>query len=538
MNFLDRVSSGFNTFIDQKGMSTRRRHITPSQELTGDVGIDVHLGHLPNRPFWMRGLEYVSDKAQHAWDEVAEIENVFEYSIWIKSAAIFTILMLIYSCIKAIKMFYHLASSWDDYYKLTEAFQTTLLSTHQTLLEMNDNLAALSGNMTIEEASIKTIVDAANPDIIAVQTVLGSIQNVTGSAYDIAGLLLSFGILTTTNLTDMTQLDQNPIVSAFFYANSIVPILKYTCIIGYFAGVLIGLYSLYCVLVQHKRMSLALEHALGTRTHVIFGKENLDEEDAKVTLLGIDKKYKIGGSVYFFGILMSTAVVQMHIFGLSITCALAIIIDLKNFHILLNIGGYIIFVYVAVILTNVGLTKIVGNRLIEDGYHVNRPWLFFIYLFVFSTIHVVLGLFYALWRVLLLLATTFWVLNRLDVSFMLTGKGFDNGHYSFMSMLLLTRVIRLTNIAQGFIVAPTIQGRMQTSESEGSRLLFSQYENGISRQTSSVHSLTPPASEASIQNGLFSPRNVPSLQIPDNSEQRSILSGGRHSLARYSSADF
>ena len=56
--------------------------------------------------------------------------------------------------------------------------------------------------------------------------------------------------------------------------------------------------------------------------------------------------------------------------------------------------------------------------------------------------HLVIGLLYALWRVLYLVVTTIIVLNRLDISLFTTGKSLDTGHNAFMSMLVLTVLIQ------------------------------------------------------------------------------------------------
>jgi len=479
--FLDHVSNGFTNFVKRRDMFSRRGNLQFAcrREESGEQAQDEHMRKLLGVSWIHSWRCYISGKVKRAYTEVAEVENVFEYSSWIKSAAIFAVLMLIYNCIKTTEILFDLASSWDAYHSLASRFQDELSNTHGSLAALDQSLVAASESAVYDKATAEA-VNATLTDVMGNITSLnGTIETFersTGTAYDIAGSMLDVALLTTAKLVNITDLKGNAVVSAFFYIDSIIPILRYTCIVGYPIGTLIGLTSLYEVLVQHKRMSLALEQALSSRTHALFGKEDIDEEDAKTTLLGIDKKYQIGGAVYFFGILMSTAVVQQHIFGFVITALLAVIVDLRNFDILLNIGGYLVLIYLVVMMTNLMLTHIIGDRLLtREGFQIEHPWLFFLYLFTFSMVHAVLGFLYALWRAVLLLATTFWVLNRLDISLFLTGKWLDNGHYSFMSMLLLTRVIRLTNIAQGYVQAPTEDHSDQTSDmgtSTGGSLSF------------------------------------------------------------------
>ena len=470
--FLEQVATGFRQFVGRKVrfVRTTNLNIARGESVDSNADFQEHLNRLLDVDYLTSWKGYIVGKVKQMYTEVAEVENCFEYSSWIKAAAIFAVLMLIYNCIKTTEILFNLASSWDDYHNLAVRFQDSLSSTRDTLGDLDENLKAIPDTTTSYNGTVAAVANETLPSVVQnisqLQGILGELDKATGSAYDVAGVMLDVALLTTATLVNITDLEDNAVVGAFYYIDSIIPILRYTCIIGYPIGTLIGLHSLYQVLVQHKRMSLALEQALSARTPHLMGKLDVDEEDARETLLGIDKKYEIGGAVYFFGILMSTAVVQQHIFGFSVTIFVAMIINVKNFDVLLNIGGYLVFVYLTVMITNLFLTHIIGDRLLtKRGFQIQHPWLFFLYLFTFSMVHAVLGFLYALWRALLLLVTTFWVLNRLDVSLFLTGKQFDNGHYSFMSMLLLTRVIRLTNIAQGHIQAPNGQNPDALSES-------------------------------------------------------------------------
>ena len=61
---------------------------------------------------------------------------------------------------------------------------------------------------------------------------------------------------------------------------------------------------------------------------------------------------------------MRTTVVQQHIFGFAVIVFVAMIINMKNSDVLLNIGGSLIFVYLTVMITNLCLTHIIGDRLL------------------------------------------------------------------------------------------------------------------------------------------------------------------------------
>eukprot|EP00210_Caulerpa_lentillifera_P002992 g2857.t1 len=443
--FVEDVGRGFSHFIMRKTRFGRRQGNFRFERLPNN-GSDrsfvyrLRQSSLASKMHHAKG--YIITRISQAYYQVAEVENIFEYSSWMKSAAAFAVLMLIYNCIKTTEIFYNLASAWDDYHKLALRFQHELHHVEDSLIELSHNLTEVSTELSAfsESPSAVAFVNASLPESVhhieAFQETLEVFEKERGRAYDLAGIMLDVALITTAKLVNITELKDSKIVGAFFYIDSIIPIIKYTCMVGYPIGTFIGLNSIYHVLVQHKRMSLGLEQALAARTSTLYGRA-LDDEDAKLSLLGIEKKYQIGGAVYFFGILMT------------------VIVDIKNFDVLLNIGGYIIFVYLFVLISNLLLTHLVGDRLLtQEGFHIRHPWTFFLYLFTFSMVHAVLGYLYAFWRALLLLITTFWVLNRLDISLFLAGKQLDNGHYSFMSMLLLTRVIRLTNISQGYIQLP------------------------------------------------------------------------------------
>jgi len=408
---------------------------------------------------------------------------------------------LFYNCIKTTEVFFSLASSWDRYHNLALRFQDGMHNVSASLEDVYQNLTDISeslGSSVDQEsaiASLNATLPEALSEVEALQETLETYEKGRGKAYDVAGAMLDIALLTTAKLVNITDLKSNAVVSAFFYVDSIIPIIKYTCMVGYPIGTFIGLHSLYQVLVQHKRMSMGLEQALTAKKSLSTGGV-LDFEGAKHSLLGIEQKYQIGGAVYFFGILMSTAVVQQHIFGFLSTMILAVIIDLKNFDVLLNIGGYLIFVYLVVLITNFFVTHVIGDRLLtREGYQIRHPWCFFLYLFTFSMIHAVLGFLYALWRALLLLITTFWVLNRLDVSLFLAGKQLDNGHYSFMSMLLLTRVIRLTNIHQGYI-----QDSVRTEKRRNRETGMTTALSGRNSDETNNEQPSPPETEIEIDN--------------------------------------
>ena len=400
------------------------------------------------------------------WDAISEEPGFFEYSAWMKAAVSFTILIVTYNCIKAIEIVFRFHSTWDVGHNVAIDLQSGLSNVEQMAREMQSSMAGIGSasgepttyeNLTSEVQSLNTSLSAFLPQ-----------STEASSAYQQAGGMLHLVLVRASQMMQSRNFDGDKVLSAFFYMDSLVGWLKYACIVGYPLGTLVGFISLYQVMRQHKEMSMGLAREEQVRSKTVVGKVGIHRMGVRDTLMGLEEKYPIGGAVYFIGVLASTAVVQQHIFGICSTLIIAVFLNIAKFDILLNCGGYIVVIYVAIIASNFFWSHIIGDILLTNkGFKIRYPVLFFIFLFVFTIIHAVLGFFYALWRALLLFVTTVWVVNRLDISLFQTGKRLDNGHYSFMSMLVLTHVIRLENAArvrEGDPIAPLQHASQSTAE--------------------------------------------------------------------------
>lgn len=323
------------------------------------------------------------------WIALREEPGHFRYAVWIKSAFLTSVIVLIFTCIRTVSIYINLSELYEEnrdrFNSNLDEFNTFLMNAGWT-----DGISSITRTVVVE----------------------------------------------LYHVVDIVILD-----------------LRYTVIVGYLLGMLVGLGSLVAVLIQHKRISLAVSE--GLRAFRMEAASNNQEIESPWP--SFQKKYPMMGACFFLAILSSTAVVQLHIVGVIVSVLLALVINAARLSVLMDLFGFYILAYVIVFVIDLVVMHFLRQFLISaDGAHIKHPrWFNFIivvlsmvrapHLFINlnrSQVHLVIGLLYALWRVLYLVVTTIIVLNRLDISLFTTGKSLDNGHNAFMSMLVLTVLIQ------------------------------------------------------------------------------------------------
>ncbi|GMH36341.1 hypothetical protein BSKO_04209 [Bryopsis sp. KO-2023] len=319
-----------------------------------------------------------SDPMKSIWNTVREEEGVFRYSVWIKSAVATSVCVLIYTTIAAVDVTMRFVDQWDVY--------RTRISDHLTVFD----------DFLVEAGWAGGVHDAK----------------------------------------------KNFAVKVLLYLDSLVPIMKWTSLVGFPVGLMIGLYSLYAIMVQHKRLSLAVAVELQEFTDELSLRSDAGVEELN-PWPGIEKKYPVGDSTYFLAILTSTAVIQLYIFGVLIALILAMILNIPGLKLLLDLFGFYVLAYAIIFAIDLIVMRLIPGWLVSDGLKIKHPRWFFFYMMVFSSVHLVIGLLYALFRVIYLGITTVLVMNRLDINLFTAFKSLDNGHNAFMSMLVLTHLIQM-----------------------------------------------------------------------------------------------
>eukprot|EP00210_Caulerpa_lentillifera_P004097 g3908.t1 len=308
------------------------------------------------------------------WNSAREEPGRFKYAVWIKSAFFTSVIVLLYTCIRSMSIIFSLVDGYKD-----------------NRSEFQDNMRELDS----------CLVDS---DWVASEN------------------------STTRRIA----------IKLYLVVDAVIVDYKWTALVGYPIGTAVGLYGLVAVLVQHKRMSLAVSDRLREFQTSIFGQSSTNHP-----WLEFQNKYPILEACFFLAILSSTAVLQLHIVGAAISIILGLIVNVMELQILLELFGYYFLAYALMFLIDVVVMRILKSSVItEDGNGIRHPRWFNFFMVVLSMVHLVIGILYALWRVLYLIVTTVFVLNRLDVCLFTTGKSLDNGHNAFMSMLVLTVLIQ------------------------------------------------------------------------------------------------
>lgn len=203
--------------------------------------------------------------------------------------------------------------------------------------------------------------------------------------------------------------------------------VRYTIWIGWIVGLVVGIYSLLSVLGQYKRLSLAIRSGLFKDLNIpqslkVSKDQEVNIQRAKSVIMEsqwakLIELYPMGFSVFFFGILVSTAVIQLFVFGSAISLLLAFLVSIFD-HRVFTILRPFLAMLIAFLITW-AINGPIAQRVISEGilvkrYHIYHEFTFLMFLLVYTALHLVLGVFIALFRLLWVLLTTIASLNRLD----------------------------------------------------------------------------------------------------------------------------
>ena len=240
------------------------------------------------------------------WSSVREEAGHFRYAVWIKSAFLTSVIVLLFTHIRTLAVITDLS----DLYK--------------------ENRERFRGNL-----------DEFNSFLVN------------------AGWLNGIDSITKT-----------VVVELYLILDAIILDLKHTCWVGYSLGLLVGLYSLVAVLIQHKRISLAVADGLHT-----FRKEAASRnQEVESPWPAFQKKYPMLGACFFLAVLSSTAVVQLHIVGFAVSVLLSLMLNVAKLSVLMDIFGYYLLAYVIVFFIDLLVMRFLESWLISaDGAHIRHP---------------------------------------------------------------------------------------------------------------------------------------------------------------------
>lgn len=376
---------------------------------------DVHKNscHNANENRWEACRLLVGSKK--LWTKVRENEK-FRYSMWMKAAGLICAFALIHNAISTIITIQNFAREVCKYSHVAEF----LVEEGQ----QEENIVSLrmkSGVIETSRVMSETNNDRASVDQIGDQ-----------SMGEFPGFLLMHSDLNTGRNLVLIQSRYFTRVAQFFL--SLMDDFCYTVILGYIISTCIGLWSLYHVFVSQKEMIVKLnkKEEMSCRGEVCL--QQFWQRSRP--------KYYVGSAVYFLGTLVSTAIIQQHVIGILISVFLGMAIHIADIYRALEPSCCKGASLLVVLLSSALISHFLGNYMLSDGLRVCHPRWFFLFVFTFSLVNFVLGALHGAYRLIFLFLSTIITISRLDVSSFQSTRGLDNGHNTFMSMLLLTHKIQ------------------------------------------------------------------------------------------------
>lgn len=222
-------------------------------------------------------------------------------------------------------------------------------------------------------------------------------------------------------------------IGKFIYlVDAIILRLKWSNWVGFALGLFVCFYSLLSVMAQYKRLSLAIRCGLfidlSLRSDLIIisnGEENIKRVHdiiSENSWYKIIKEYPMSNTVFFFGILISTTVIQLFVSEFFFSIILAYFGSLFTDNQIWIISKDVIYLLIAMLIAwflNGPLAQvIIGESILVNNYVVHHEKLFLLFLLVYSCVKIILGIFIALVRLMWIMITAFLTINRLDKSFM------------------------------------------------------------------------------------------------------------------------
>jgi len=210
--------------------------------------------------------------------------------------------------------------------------------------------------------------------------------------------------------------------------------------VGYSCGLCAGLYALVLTLAKYKKLVKQIRRHELCR---LFGTGKEAAVDSMViSAEGIRSRTHLLSSVFFAGIVVSTAFIQLQVFGVLITGIIAVF-GYRPFwtDVATRFWGYAASIVFVLLMNGLVMRGLIGRR-VTDGRSIitARGWV--AYYMIFSFAQIAFGLLLAIVRIVMLLITSVFAMNRLDINLFTTGQRFDNGYNSFMGMVAMVQAMQ------------------------------------------------------------------------------------------------
>ena len=235
--------------------------------------------------------------------------------------------------------------------------------------------------------------------------------------------------------------------------------LEWSVWVGFAVGFLFGIWTLLSVMGQYKRLSLAIRSGLFTDFDIERQRELSRTKSQKMGLLRrVDSvitthsfakvivHYPMSTSIFFSGMLISTAILQLVVFGGLVASIFSLIAAMTDDHVFefVKPALWTLLAFSVTWMVNGPIaTFVLGEGLLVSRFHVIHEIAFFMFLLVFTSVHLVVGIFLAFFRMLWVLLTSLVTINRLDKNLFTIYKERDIGHKSFMALVLMQHVFHV-----------------------------------------------------------------------------------------------
>ncbi|GMH33523.1 hypothetical protein BSKO_01357 [Bryopsis sp. KO-2023] len=388
----------------------------------------------------------MQDFGRQIWDNVKEEED-FQQSSWVKAAVITSLIMLIYFGLNLVVHF--------------QGFYTEIYMPSRDCLLSNPEftdffIRSFSFDLDHHNRGTETLPDnfefvTDTLEIVGSTDELVPLENcgdrrIPRSILDTAKLFEEQAANATNGTSPSSDFTSSTLGNIAYILDVMLQNLAWASWLGFAAGLLIGVYSLLSIFAQYKRVSYAIRTGefkklpkdLKTMATADVPEDmELPEHEKWDRLLSA---YPLSLAVFFFGIMVSTAVVQLVVFGSLVAGILSLIVSLFDalvYEIMKPFLSFGIAFLVTWLLNGFLATAVIGEAWLLDRHTLVHEMLFILFLLVYTAVHLVLGVFLAIVRIVVLLISTFSKISRLDRNLFITWRKRDLGHKSFVSMVFL-----------------------------------------------------------------------------------------------------
>ncbi|KAG2502019.1 hypothetical protein HYH03_000514 [Edaphochlamys debaryana] len=233
-----------------------------------------------------------------------------------------------------------------------------------------------------------------------------------------------------------------------------------TSAVGFTLGLLLGLSTLWQTAAAFRRAvrrsrrmtllrrirsaaaSAAARGVAGAAAAVAAADSDLraqyDKMDESALLVRRARAMPITRVVFFLGVLMSTAVVQLWLVGAILTASLTVLVNPWTWsYFLPAFWTLFLAMGLAYVLNKVLFLSYLGGAFLSNGDRIYRPAAWLAFFMVLSALNLIVGLLIAVFRIVYLVMTSALVLGKLEDTLFTFMAGMDLPHNAFLAGLHL-----------------------------------------------------------------------------------------------------